>query len=144
MDAKGKTCVEVGGCDGSSDDSYSEGSLSWLATARGKGGFAVNNDVLIYATGGLAMAGAKASVSYLVDGNSPLVSDSQRLTGWVVGGGFEYKLSQSVSLGAEYLFANFGKQDFDFTNAGVFGGATIGAEADTKVSIVRASLNYRF
>ena len=61
-----------------------------------------------------------------------------------MGGGVEYKLSRSVSLGAEYLYANFGKQDFDFTNAGVFGGATIGAEADTKVSIVRASLNYRF
>ena len=143
-DAKGTTCAEVGGCDGSSDDSYGEGSLSWLATARAKAGFAVNNDVLIYATGGLAMAGAKASISHLVDGNSPLVSDSQTLTGWVVGGGVEYKLSRSVSLGAEYLYANFGKQDFNFTNAGVLAGAAIGSESDAKVNIVRVSLNYHF
>ena len=143
--AKGTSCVESSpGCDGSSDDSYSKGSLSWLATVRAKAGLAVTNDVLIYATGGLAMAGAKASISHLTTGSDPLVSDSQTLTGWVVGGGIEYKLSRSVSVGAEYLYADFGKQDFNFTNAVVIGGSTIGSKSDAKVHIVRASLNYRF
>ncbi len=141
---KGTTCVEGRGCDGSFDDSYSKGSLSWLSTVRAKGGFALSNDVLLYATGGLAMAGGKASISYLTSSVDPLVSDKQTLFGWTIGAGIEYKLTQSISLGAEYLYADFGKQDFNLSNAAVLGGAAIGSNSNAKLHIVRASLNYRF
>lgn len=141
----GTTCIENTGCVPIGvDDSFSIASIDWLVTARAKAGIAVTNDFLIYSTVGLALAGAQASITNVQNAQSPLISDKQTLNGLVVGVGGMYNLSQSVSLGVEYLYADFGRQDFDFTTSGVVGGAAIGSSTDVKSNIVRVSLNYRF
>jgi outer membrane immunogenic protein len=60
--------------------------------------------VLLYATGGVAIAGVNGSI------NSPFasVSASSTRVGWTVGGGLEYAVSNNWSVYAEYRYSDFG------------------------------------
>jgi outer membrane immunogenic protein len=60
---------------------------------------------LLYATGGFALSDIWI--------RSPAGGDENFHTGFVVGAGFEHKVTDSISLRAEYLYANYGDQDFD-------------------------------
>jgi len=85
--------------------------VHWLASARGRVGWAFDN-VLFYATGGVAWARIKesASVTNSTDGNnwaSPEVSTTK--TGAVAGGGFEYRVTPNVSVVGELLWYGFGQ-----------------------------------
>ena len=88
-------------------------STSWLATIRGRAGFAADH-WLIYATGGGAFANVGYSNNYR--GFSPLgsgfefeaASASQTRVGWAAGVGADYALSQHLVLSAEYLHVDLG------------------------------------
>jgi outer membrane immunogenic protein len=102
--------------------------IDWLSTLRLRTGFLAQPNLLIFATGGLAIANAESGLTYTssspgkgfkaVNGpNNTVVAceptcfrgqSSDILTGWTVGGGFEYALTSSVSLKAEYLFVDLG------------------------------------
>src|SRR5271169_4255848 len=69
-----------------------------LATVRGRVGVALDQ-VLLYGTGGLALADAKIGASALGVG----ISDSKTLTGWTLGAGVEWMFMPRWSLKAEYL-----------------------------------------
>jgi outer membrane immunogenic protein len=77
----------------------------YLATLRGRVGFYVHPNWLIYATGGAAWLGFEAQ--------SPLTGDkaSATLTGWTVGGGTEIDW-RNVILFAEYLHTDFGSINY--------------------------------
>lgn len=60
---------------------------------------------LVYATGGLALSDLWI--------RSPAGGDENFHFGFVVGAGFEHKVTESISLRAEYLYANYSDQDFD-------------------------------
>jgi outer membrane immunogenic protein len=60
---------------------------------------------LLYATGGFALSDTWVE--------SPAGEDNNFHVGFVVGAGFEHKVTDSISLRAEYLYANYGDQDFD-------------------------------
>jgi outer membrane immunogenic protein len=68
---------------------------NWLASVRGRLGYAAGS-ALVYATGGVAFLNTEFRVP--VDGND------ETLTGWVVGGGIDYKLRENVSIGLEALY----------------------------------------
>jgi len=82
---------------------------------RGRLGIAWDR-VLIYGTGGVAFAGVNSDVTLSgVDTRVvPFVpffasrSRSNSRTGWTVGGGIEYALTNNWSIGAEYRFTDFG------------------------------------
>jgi len=78
-----------------------------LGTVRGRAGVAFDQ-VLLYSTGGLALADAKIGASVLGLG----ISDSKTLTGWTVGTGVEWMFMPRWSVKAEYLFRSFGGQTF--------------------------------
>jgi outer membrane immunogenic protein len=78
-----------------------------VGTVRGRFGVAVNQ-VLLYGTGGLALADTKVSASAMGIG----VSESKTQTGWAVGAGIEWMLLPRWSLKAEYLYRSFGGQTF--------------------------------
>ena len=78
-----------------------------LATIRGRAGVAFDQ-VLLYGTGGLALADAKINASALGVG----FSDSKTLTGWTVGAGVEWMFMPRWSVKAEYLYRSFGGQTF--------------------------------
>lgn len=101
---------------------------SWLATARGRLGFAWDR-FLLYGTGGGAFAGAKITPS---TGGSA----TRSTTGWTVGGGAEYGLAAAWTVKLEYLYADLGKTTCDV--------CLVASDVRPKINIVRAGLNYRF
>jgi len=65
----------------------------WIATARGRAGYAIDR-VLLYVTGGGAFANLQA----------PGVTTTG--TGWTAGAGVEFALTQNWTAKAEYLFVD--------------------------------------
>ena len=81
----------------------------WAATVRGRVGVA-SPKVLVYATGGYAAAGldVRAFDLSLVPGIGLMdVSGGGTESGWVVGGGAEWRMTPSWSLSFEYLRFSF-------------------------------------
>ncbi|RTL50370.1 MAG: porin family protein [Bradyrhizobiaceae bacterium] len=141
----GSTCAEIGGCHNDPDDSYAKGKVNWLATVRGKLGYAVGPQWLIYATGGVAFAGTEARDTF-IDGTHDVVSKAT-LTGYAVGAGAQYKVSQHFSLGVEYLYTDFGTHTYAFDTSNLSGplnGASIGTDSAVKLNIIKASASYHF
>jgi outer membrane immunogenic protein len=127
----------------------------WLFTARGRIGWAASNALLIYVTGGLAMANLKVGNSYtdfaigggVVTGIEAASANSLR-TGWTIGGGLEWALNRNWSVKAEYLYVDLG-------SASVSGNITapilvptianpIAVSTDLTAHIARVGVNYRF
>ncbi len=81
--------------------------LDTLATVRGRVGAAFDQ-VLLYGTGGLAIADTKVSATAL----GLTFNDSKTQTGWTVGAGVEWMFMPRWSLKAEYLYRRFDSQTF--------------------------------
>jgi outer membrane immunogenic protein len=135
----GDICVEDGGCDGSLDDSYGFAEINWIATVRARAGFSTG-PALFYGTGGLAIADAEASATFIEGPADPRRSDSNTHLGWVIGAGAEYRMNENMSLGAEYLHVELGREEYTMRGTA----ADILSDSDLTLDIVRASLNYRF
>ncbi len=75
----------------------------WLASLRARGGVAIDR-ALVYGTVGLA-AGA-----HEFKGAGPKTDQTQ--TGYVIGAGAEYRMTQSVSLRGEMLHYGFGRAHY--------------------------------
>ncbi len=67
----------------------------WFGSVRGRLGYTIDK-ALIYGTGGFAYGNVKYS--------TPRWSEDKTETGWVAGGGIEYKINPSWSLKAEYQY----------------------------------------
>jgi outer membrane immunogenic protein len=91
--------------------------VDWLASLRGRLGYAWNNNWLLYATGGVAWADFKYSANLICPGTTCLPppsglvapgSGSSTDTTWVAGAGLQWKpTSQNWSVGVEYLYYGF-------------------------------------
>jgi outer membrane immunogenic protein len=76
-----------------------------LGTLRIRAGYLAHRNVLAYVHGG----GAVAKVSILENGAPiPEITDQPRF-GYVVGGGVEYAVGDSITLNTEYSYLNFGE-----------------------------------
>jgi opacity protein-like surface antigen len=122
--------------------------INYLASIRARLGVAQDN-WLLYITGGVAFIDMdhdfSISDSY---GKKFSFSDSDNETGWVVGGGFEKKLSPSLSVGLEGLYYDFGSNsDEHFIETKSYGHSYSDFYADTDRDLnfwtVRARLTYR-
>jgi outer membrane immunogenic protein len=78
-----------------------------LATFRGRVGVAFDQ-VLLYGTGGVAVADTKISASAF----GVTLSDSKTQAGWTAGAGVEWMFMPRWSLKAEYLYRRFASQTF--------------------------------
>jgi outer membrane immunogenic protein len=112
------------------------------------GGYAFNN-WLVYATGGLAVGGLEHSMTQrrvTVAAANRILSEDDVRAGWTVGGGVEVAVAPHWSVGAEYLYMDFGNSTLSFP-VQVLGGVTFPASthvfADTS-QVVRAKVDYRF
>lgn len=120
---------------------------NWLFTARGRLGWAFN-DVLAYATGGLAVTHLTATNSYADPTPTAVTwSNSATKAGWTAGAGLEWALSQHWSARVEYLYVHFDA----ITASGVVAdnpppgyGSAISTSTDLSAHIVRAAINYKF
>jgi outer membrane immunogenic protein len=124
---------------------------SWLATARGRVGYAFDR-FLVYGTGGAAFGNIQAHFS-----NDPVTTSME--TGWTAGGGLEYALGSGWSAKAEYLFVDLGNgsctTDCAIQNPAALGNpdpnaSPLGSPTIPNIavkfneSVVRAGLNYKF
>ncbi|RKE65931.1 TonB-dependent receptor domain-containing protein [Pseudorhodoplanes sinuspersici] len=146
--------------------------IDWMATVRGRLGYAFNDRLMVYATGGVAFmrqneertqyVGSKTNPGCCtaVDSSIAAFTESASLTrtGYVIGGGAEFALNESWSLTGEYQLARFDETEFKFPNAkaGVmiangYGFPVTSTEANgrriiSKVDIpmLKVGLHYRF
>lgn len=81
--------------------------LNWIGTVRGKAGFAADR-ALIYATGGLAVAGGKGTISPTFPGTTSNFSDTW--VGWTIGAGAELAMTDTLSVKAEYNYLDLGSR----------------------------------
>lgn len=103
-------------------------SSDWLSTIRGRAGWAYEN-LLVYGTAGLAIADREWSAAGVTDSNVDF--------GWTVGGGVEAGLTPNITARAEYLYANFGEENYNL------GGGT-SVRSDLDEHIARVGLSYKF
>src|SRR5262245_43207209 len=115
----------------------------WQASVRARLGYAFDR-WMVYATGGVAFAQMEATAALV--GVPFVVSVDKTLTGWTVGGGFEYAFYNNLSLGIEYRFSQFDTESFAFGTFGRLGPTAAGfaSNADLQTHEVTARLNWRF
>lgn len=124
-------------------EAVQKSSIDWISTVRGRLGYAFNDRLMLYATGGAAflrqneertqyIGATAASYTTAVTRTVADFTESASLTrtGYVVGGGGEYALGNGWSLTGEFLFARFGKRGVDFPNA------RAGVTLDTSTTVV--------
>jgi len=103
---------------------------SWLATVRGRLGYAADR-FMPYVTGGLAVGDIKASLPGFPGGS---VSNA----GWTAGGGIEFALPGHWTAKAEYPYVDLGNY-----NCGTSCGPTAQTVSFT-ANLFRGGINYRF
>lgn len=113
--------------------------ISSVFSITGRLGYALNNDWMIYAKGGYALA--KIATSGFLTPSFPIFewSSTNWQSGWTVGGGVEYRLFRNVTIGAEYAYYNFGSVNHTGPHA-VFDLAA-GAPANPVVHGVKADMH---
>ncbi len=121
--------------------------ILWFGTVRGRLGFLVTPDTLLYATGGLAYGGIK-SAGTVTDTHAPATwafGGTTTNIGWTVGAGVEGAVpnTSAWTWKVEYLYIDFGSVNF----SGATPDPTFPTYSlNTRVSdnIVRAGFNYKF
>src|SRR5690242_4529216 len=125
----------------------------WVGTVRGRVGVSASSmrNWLFYVTGGLAYGGFEHSATQFCNNGctqTQILSDSTTRTGWTVGGGVEVAFNRNWSVGAEYLYMDFGTDTLTAAPAGnLFGATTFPATTVSfhdKSQVARLKLNYRF
>jgi outer membrane immunogenic protein len=133
------------------------GHVEWMASFRGRAGFAVNQ-ALFYVTGGGAVAEFGGSRTTLVNGPGISIpaagtyvatnGGSTTRWGWTVGGGIEWAFSQNWSVAGEYRHTDFGNRSTTFDIPSGLAAAPIfftgTSSSRLTVDQATARLNYRF
>jgi outer membrane immunogenic protein len=113
-----------------------ETSNSWLATFRGRVGYAFDR-WLPYITGGGAYGRVTAKIDVPPVGFAASSASDQ--LGWTVGVGLEYAFLSNWSAKIEYLYVDLGN-----TSCGGACGFPGGNNVDFTTNVVRAGVNFRF
>jgi opacity protein-like surface antigen len=122
-----------------------------LASLRGRLGWTVLPDLLLYGTGGFALGhfqGALTSIAPNANANLGEVtfqatSGGATEVGWVAGAGLEYKLLDHWLVRGEYLHYGFGTVNNLIASVDATP-AFDALNARTSVDVVRAGLSYKF
>jgi outer membrane immunogenic protein len=128
------------------EDTVRTTSLRWLATVLGRFGYAWGPS-LLYATGGLALGGVKASITLTDDASTVFAgSESATRAGWAAGAGYEYGFNDRLSLKLEYLHFDLGKVHYSIPRVDQYAACCMPWTASANVAgdIVRLGINYKF
>ena len=127
------------------------GELNWVATARGRLGWAIDR-LMIYGTGGAAFGKFDSSIGLScltsgcgsVDLNklSASVASSTQRTGWVIGAGVEWMFAQNWIVRGEYQHIDFG----NVSSLALSPNCACSFSATQKVGldILRAGVSFKF
>ncbi|MGA7330891.1 MAG: outer membrane beta-barrel protein, partial [Pseudolabrys sp.] len=120
-----------------------EQKLDYLSTTRGRLGYLIADNLLLYATGGLASGRASAN-TFITQVGCPVAclagNEWKTLWGWTAGGGIEYPIGHWL-VRAEYMHYDLVYLNYDLFDPRT---ATL-VTASNKVSgdIVRGALSYK-
>ena len=126
---------------------------NWTVQWLNKLGYTFGTDhrLLAYVTGGVAASGLSIDKKYVgvAFGENATEFGSTTFVGGVLGGGFQYAFTNSLSLGVEYLHAEYADSNFTTTisspSCGGCGLPThLTATEQFSTDTVRAVLNYKF
>jgi outer membrane immunogenic protein len=116
--------------------------LDWFATARARFGYAFG-DILPYVTGG----GAFGHIDQYRAGGAgdPFgnFSVGSTQTGWTAGAGIEYQVTHNLTVKAEYLHVDLGRQFYQTPAELAFAPAN-DHSAHPTLNVVRAGVNWKF
>jgi len=134
--------------------------LNFLGAARLRAGFLASDDLLIYATGGIAYGSIDRAFVTTNGANSFTAFDDnadEGAWGYQVGGGVETMLGGGWSLGAEYIYTNLSDDEYGirvgpgtapatnpFLIVSTAGTNMIRENDEFAIHSVRAVVNYRF
>jgi outer membrane immunogenic protein len=104
-------------------------------------GYAVDRS-LFYVKAGWALASVETDAGDLIDGSSNRDATDrtkldETLSGYAIGGGVEYALSQNWTVKAEYLYMNFGDESSSNTDGDKF-------EHEIDLHTAKVGVNYKF
>jgi outer membrane immunogenic protein len=119
-------------------------SSDWMWTVRPRIGWA-GGPWMLYLTGGFAMANIKLETSYVdtaVPSHAAILENEETRAGWAVGVGGAWAFNENWSVGAEWLYADFGTVDATATSNGGF--ATLITETNPRANIVRGRVDFNF
>jgi outer membrane immunogenic protein len=105
--------------------------LNWAANIRGRVGFLIMPDTLLYGAGGVAFTDLR-----FTEGDSGTVDLGVVRTGWTIGAGIEHAFTDQLFGRVEYLYANYGNVSYGPPNDTYVVGFT--------ASTVRAGLSLKF
>jgi outer membrane immunogenic protein len=121
--------------------------MRWYGTVKLRTGIVVDN-MMLYATGGLAYANFQRSATYFEDGpaTTGVFSSNQTRLGWTTGVGTEWQMAGNWSLKSEALYMQFERDRSTVTGNGIIGAAATSYRLDSRDSawITKIGLNYRF
>jgi outer membrane immunogenic protein len=128
-------------------DVLARSSLSFVGTARLRGGYILPGNVLIFGAAGFAYGGVginqEATARTPAETVQTTVNRFSVRTGWTVGTGVEIPVGEGLTLRSEYLYVDLGDHRMIRT---VFDTAMVSGNADFKASaqahVVRVALNY--
>ena len=145
---RGKVAITGAGFSGTILGVGSAGStINALGTVRGRVGYSWDR-FLVYATGGFAYGRVNSQGSFSVLGlpiqpSAISISGTPMDVGWTVGAGFEYAITNNLTIKTEYLYVNLGNNN-DLLRRAKFGDTFISLSQKVTANIVRAGLNYKF
>ena len=119
--------------------------MNYLGTVRGRLGYTFDR-FMVYGTGGLAYANVKSQTNIAGLGSLYTGSKDDTRTGWTVGGGVEYAITNNISAKVEYLYYDLGRESYGATyvSGPVLAGFVGNTRTETRGNIVRGGVNYRF
>jgi outer membrane immunogenic protein len=95
--------------------------MRWDASVRGRFGFLVTPELLLYATGGVAWQNIETAGTcqnsvadplcvFTGPGNAPFLNQTNGVTrvGWTIGGGLEWRVYRNWLVRGEYRYSDFG------------------------------------
>lgn len=119
----------------------------WLVTLRPKLGFAFDR-FLIEGSAGLAVTRIAVTETWQDGhGTNARASNSATKLGWTVGAALKYAVTEHWSVGADYLYTDFGDVSATgavFNSGGGATGSTVTQSYDLQAHLVRVGVDYRF
>ena len=124
----------VGKTESVGDLASGETHLRWSGAARARVGYAVDR-FLPYIAGGVAFGNIEDKLHIF---NEKAYSDSKTQTGWTIGAGVDYAVTNNIVTRLEYRYTDFGKRNFDLGVPGV------NFKEDMSSNDVRLGVAYKF
>lgn len=116
-----------------------ENKLRWSGAIRARAGVVIDR-FLPYISGGVAFGSVKNSLSISGDFFDGAASQSKTLTGWTLGAGVDYAVTNNLILRLEYRYTDFGSKDFHASNDGF----EFLLPTKIKTSDIRLGVAYKF